>query len=80
MSLVGAIALYFVVWWITLFAVLPFGTRPRDALPEEGGWRGTPEAPHLLRKVAVNSVLAALVWLLIWYALRENWLGLQSAS
>ncbi|MEO2039791.1 MAG: DUF1467 family protein, partial [Martelella sp.] len=25
MSLFSAFAVYFVIWWITLFAVLPFG-------------------------------------------------------
>lgn len=77
MTLAGSIALYFVVWWITLFAVLPFWTRPRDATREEGGWRGAPERPLLLRKALVNSVLAALVWLLIRHAMEQDWFGLQ---
>lgn len=67
MTIATGIALYFVVWWIVLFAVLPFWTRPRDARREEGGWRGAPESPHLLRKALVTTVLAALVSALIWY-------------
>ena len=27
MSLVSAIAIYFIIWWVCLFVVLPFGVR-----------------------------------------------------
>jgi predicted secreted protein len=30
MSIPFAIALYFVIWWTVLFAVLPFGVRTQD--------------------------------------------------
>ena len=36
MGITGALALYFVVWWIMLFAVLPFGIRSQL---EAGGGR-----------------------------------------
>ena len=32
MNIVGGLALYFVIWWITLFAVLPFGIDIRQAI------------------------------------------------
>lgn len=77
MGWISGIAVYFVVWWITLFAVLPLWTRPRDSARDEGGWRGAPENPHLWRKILVNSVVAGVVWGVIWLADRQNWLGLQ---
>ena len=33
MSLATAIAIYFIIWWVVLFAVLPWGVRSQ----EEGG-------------------------------------------
>ena len=30
MNIVGGLALYFVIWWITLVAVLPFGIRSQQ--------------------------------------------------
>ena len=30
MSLVTAIAIYFIIWWTVLFAVLPWGVRSQD--------------------------------------------------
>jgi predicted secreted protein len=68
MSLVFAIAIYFVVWWIVLFAVLPFGVRTQ----EEAGdvVAGTPpSAPakfSLLRVVVINTIVAFIVFALIW--------------
>ncbi|HLP68793.1 MAG TPA: DUF1467 family protein, partial [Rhizobium sp.] len=30
MTFVSAFAVYFIIWWITLFAVLPIGMRTQD--------------------------------------------------
>ncbi len=59
-----AIATFFCIWFITLFAVLPFGVRTQD---EEGSIvPGTPgSAPHsvrMLRVFMINTVVAAVVF------------------
>ena len=41
MGLITGIAVYFVIWWITLFMVLPFGIE-RDGDIEEGNDPGAP--------------------------------------
>ena len=64
MGLVTGIATYFVVWWIVLFAVLPWGARPQET--PEPGTEGAPERPRILFKFAVNSIVAAVVWLIIY--------------
>ena len=55
------IALYFIVWWISLFAVLPLGVQNA----EEAGERpdglsdpGAPVNPRLGLKAALTSVVA----------------------
>jgi predicted secreted protein len=76
--------LYLLIWWITLFAVLPFGTRPiAEAEPEKGGWRGTPQAPRLWQKALLTTLVAAVVWgLLYWiisadlFSFRSGWLAM----
>ena len=73
MSLGSAVAIYFVVWWITLFAVLPFGVRTQgeagDVVP------GAPaSAPHrmaigkvFLRITVVASLtFAAIYWMIVY--------------
>ncbi len=69
------IAVYFTIWWIVLFAVLPFGVRSAhengpNGVPV-GSDPGAPVAPHLLRKAiwttGISAVLfAALDAYLIW--------------
>ena len=55
MSVSTAVAVYFLIWWIVLFAVLPWGIRSQQEQGEIG--RGTdPGAP------AVPKLVAKLVW------------------
>ena len=62
MSIITGIAIYFVIWWIALFAVLPLGVK-RVENPPPGHDRGAPERPQLLRKVMITTLVAAVVWL-----------------
>lgn len=68
MSLTLGLALYFVIWWTVLFAVLPFGLRTQG---EEGEVvPGTPDSaparPRLLRVFLINTLVAALVFAMVW--------------
>jgi predicted secreted protein len=56
------IMVYFVIWWILLFAVLPLGVQ-RVENPGQGQDRGAPENPQILRKVIITSLVAAVVWI-----------------
>jgi len=74
------IAVYFVVWWLCLFLVLPFKVRNQV---DEGEWvegteRGAPSIAKLWPKILITSLLAAVVTgLLLWGLgnplLREYW-------
>ncbi len=55
---------YVVVWWVVLFAVLPWGVRTPET-PELGMASSAPENPRILRKFIITSVVALLVWLVI---------------
>ncbi|HEY8381667.1 MAG TPA: DUF1467 family protein [Microvirga sp.] len=61
----GGVALYFVIWWIGLFAVLPFGIRSQTEVGEvvAGSEPGAPAAPALREKVIWNTLLASAVLL-----------------
>jgi predicted secreted protein len=80
MSWTLGVAIYFIVWWIVLFAVLPIGLRTQD---EEGEVvPGTPaSAPaqfRVWRIIALNTVVATVVFALIWWVLTSNWVSLDS--
>ena len=68
MDLVMAIAIYIFIWWIVLFAVLPFGVRTQQ---EEGSVvPGTPESapakPRLVRIFLINTVVATTVFAIVY--------------
>ena len=64
MRLLPSIAIFFVIWWICLFVVLPFGVRSQHETDEvtPGTEAGAPVTPHLLRRAAATTVLAAIVF------------------
>ncbi len=64
------IAIYFVVWWLVLFAVLPFGVRTQDENADTvlGTPSSAPSRPMLVRKALATSVVAAVLVGGIWIA------------
>jgi predicted secreted protein len=61
----SALAIYFIIWWVVLFAVLPFGVKnahENDAKVGDGHDAGAPVAPLLLRKALVTTLVAAAVF------------------
>ncbi len=60
------IAIYFIVWWVVIFAVLPFGVRSQheDGAVEDGTEPGAPQQPMLLRKALATTVVSAIIVLL----------------
>ena len=64
MNLATAAAVYFLIWWITLFAVLPWGVRSQqeagDRVP--GTDPGAPTAPMLGRKMIWTTVVASALF------------------
>jgi predicted secreted protein len=62
-SITFAIAIYFVVWWTVLFAVLPFAGRSQmDAGTRVPGTPASaPAAPKLLRVALITSAIAAVI-------------------
>lgn len=68
MSLTLCLAIYFVTWWITLFAVMPIGLRTQEEEGEivPGTSESAPAKFRLLRTFLINSVVAAVVFAFIW--------------
>jgi predicted secreted protein len=64
MTWLGTAVVFAIVWWLVLFMVLPFGAAP-PADVEPGMADSAPAKPRLLLKVAITTVLAALITALI---------------
>ena len=64
MSITTAVAIYFLIWWITLFAVLPFGVRRQDEGGEiaPGTDPGAPAIPRLGLKLLATTGVATVIF------------------
>lgn len=79
MSVGAVVAIYFIVWWIVLFAVLPWGVRSQaDAQRVAPGTDpGAPHRPLLLRKMLATTILAAVVTAAVIYLLTSGVVSLE---
>jgi predicted secreted protein len=59
-----AAAIYFILWWVVLFAVLPWGVRSQAESGEvvPGSDPGAPAIPHLKVKLISTTVISGLVF------------------
>jgi len=62
------IAIYFVVWWTVLFAVLPWGMRTQEEEGEVtlGTPASAPSNPRLVKKAIWTTIVAAIVVVGLW--------------
>ena len=80
MTLVSGIAIYFIIWWVCLFMVLPWGVRnPHEAgqAVEEGHEAGAPVNPMLWRKLLFTTVLATILFGLVYGQVTFGWISFE---
>jgi len=64
MSIFTALAIYFVIWWVVLFAVLPWGVRSQHESGEftPGTDPGAPVITNLKLKLIWTTAVASVVF------------------
>ena len=65
MSLTGGIVIYVIMWWVVLFAVLPFGVRNPDEAGEDlvpGQADGAPVRPMMWRKMLATTLITSALF------------------
>lgn len=78
MSAITGTAMYVVMWWVTLLAVLPAFSRPVAEADPASGWRGVPRPVRVLRLLLVTTLVAGLVWLGAYAVIRSDWISFRS--
>ncbi len=78
MGWLTGIVVYALVWWVTLFAILPLWVTPSEP-GELGHAAGAPRLPLMWRKLALNTVVAAVIWLGIYILVREPWISFRGS-
>ena len=73
MSFTTALAIYFIIWWVVLFAVLPFSVRTQDDDHDVtlGTVPSAPRGPHMLRAI-LRTTVATAVLMGIFYGLTKG--------
>ena len=63
MNWVSFLALFFVTWWLVLFAVLPFGVKTQDDDGDVtmGTVPSAPRGPHMLRAVLWTTLVTVVL-------------------
>jgi predicted secreted protein len=65
-ALSTSIAVYFIIWWLVLFAVLPWGVRSQEESGSvvPGSDPGAPVIPRLWSKLVGTTLVAGVVYAL----------------
>ena len=64
MSIGAAVAIYFIIWWLVLFAIMPFGVRSQIEAGEvvPGSERGAPVRHGMVRNAIWTTVVSAVLF------------------
>ena len=82
MSIATGLAIYFIIWWLVLFAVLPFGVRSQqengDVTP--GSDPGAPALPRLARKLLWTTIVSGVVFGIGYVVLASRLIALDDVA
>ena len=84
MSVVSGLAVYFIIWWISLFMVLPFGVKTQIEVEGHERKLGTvasaPARSPMWGKVLMTTILASILFGLYYWAVEIAGLGLDDLT
>jgi predicted secreted protein len=81
MNVTLGVAIYFILWWTVLFAVLPWGVRSHREAGEtiaEGTDPGAPVLPRLVMKAIATTVISTLLFAVGFGIWKAGWVSLDS--
>ena len=64
MTIFTSIIVYLLVFWTTLFLILPWGNRASDT-PETGMAGSAPANPRIKQKFLITFIISTIIWLII---------------
>ena len=65
MSITYIVFIYLLIWWVLLFAILPFGIE-RHEETGRGFDAGAPKKANLKKKLIWNTIISAAIMLIIY--------------
>lgn len=80
MQLTSALAIYFIIWWLVLFTILPIGAQSAHEAGEEvktGTMRSAPLKPRLAMKFLATTVVSGIVFAGVYFLLTSGVVSLD---
>ncbi len=79
MGLAAIFAIYCMIWWLTLFIVLPFGIKTQEeaGTVSAGTTASAPVHPQVWKKMAITTVLSAVIFAVFYWTVIATGLGLD---
>ena len=79
MSITGAIVLYAITWFMTLFCVLPIRTVSQDEAKDivPGTPPGAPAGEVMKRKAWITTLIATPIWVVIVAVIMSGWITIE---
>ncbi len=80
MGITTGIVTFIIVWWTSLFLVLPFGIKGQweEGKVKDGSEPGAPVKPQILRKFIITTGIAAVLWVVVYVIIVTNAVDLIS--
>ncbi len=80
MAIPMAIGIFFVIWWITLFAVLPFGvtTQQEEQSIIPGSAESAPATPLLMKKLVATTLVTCLLFSIVYWIMTSPLVTLEN--
>ena len=77
-----ALAIFFLIWWVVLFAVLPWGTKSQHEGDEiaPGTDPGAPSKARIGRKLLWTTMIAAAIYALCYGVYAEHWVTVDGLA
>jgi predicted secreted protein len=80
MAVSTAIAIYFLIWWVVLFAVLPWGVQAQGADGAPGTDPGAPAVANLKLKLLWTTVVASVIFAACWFVYTRRLVSLDDLA
>ncbi|GHE97133.1 hypothetical protein GCM10016455_16980 [Aliiroseovarius zhejiangensis] len=79
MSITAAIVLYVVIWFVTMFVVLPIGLRTQGDEGEvvRGTHAGAPADFKLARTMIIVTIIGTVVWAIVAGIIVSGWITIE---
>ncbi len=76
MDFVSGLVVFILLWWWVFLMSLPFGIKTPDEV-ESGHATSAPERPRLQRKVAISTVIASVLFTLVYWIIDRGLISLS---